>query len=158
MSETNNGIEVLAATGSGQAMMAPGGGLSGGKLALADAETGDVLAGKTYYAGGKELKTGTLALANATATAADVASGKTFYAGDKELKTGTFTLQNVAVKLSGTFAYTRFGDDYRGGSLSLSAKRSNNNTIVVSATVAIRDKDGYTEPGTARTLTCTITL
>ena len=87
MSETNNGIEVLAATG-GQAMMAPGGGLSGGKLALADAETGDVLAGKTYYAGDKELKTGTLALADATATAADVASGKTFYAGDKTIKTG----------------------------------------------------------------------
>lgn len=88
MSETNNGIEVLAATGGGQAMMAPGGGLSGGKLALATAETDDVLAGKTYYAGDKELKTGTLALADATATESDVASGKTFFAGDNTLKTG----------------------------------------------------------------------
>ena len=88
MSETNNGVEVLAAIGGGQAMMAPGGGLSGGKLALADAETGDVLAGKTYYAGDKELKTGTLALAEATATESDVASGKTFFAGDNTLKTG----------------------------------------------------------------------
>ena len=89
MSETNNGVEVLAATGGGQAMMAPGGGLSGGKLALATAETGDVLAGKTYYAGDKELKTGTLALADATATESDVASGKTFFAGDNTIKTGT---------------------------------------------------------------------
>lgn len=97
-------------------------------------------------------------LALATAVPSNVQAGKTFYAGDKELKTGTLTLANAAVHLSGTFAYTRFGDDYRGGSLSLSANRPNNNTIVVSATVAIRDKDGYTEPGTARTLTCTITL
>lgn len=91
MSETNNGVEVLTATGGGQAMMAPGGGLSGGKLALATAEADDVLAGKTYYAGDKELKTGTLALADATATESDVASGKTFYAGDKTIKTGNYT-------------------------------------------------------------------
>jgi len=57
-------------------------------------------------------------LALATATTSNVLAGKTFYAGDKELKTGTFTL----------------------------------------ASVAIRDKDGYTEPGTSKTLTCTISL
>lgn len=37
-----------------------GGGLSDSKLALATAEEYDVRAGKTYYAGDKELKTGTL--------------------------------------------------------------------------------------------------
>lgn len=36
-----------------------GGGLSNSKLALATAETDDVRAGKTYYAGDKTLKTGT---------------------------------------------------------------------------------------------------
>lgn len=100
MSETNNGVEVLAATG-GQAMMAPGGGLSGGKLALATAEADDVLAGKTYYAGDKELKTGTLALADATATESNVASGKTFYAGDNTMKTGKFTPTLKRVRIGG---------------------------------------------------------
>lgn len=99
MSEINNGVEMLTATGGGQAMMAPGGGLSGGKLALATAEAGDVLAGKTYYAGDKELKTGTLALADATATAADVASGKTFYSGDKTIKTGTGKIKVTTKKV-----------------------------------------------------------
>lgn len=41
--------------------MSSGGGLSNGKLELATASTGDVLTGKTYYAGDKELKTGTMA-------------------------------------------------------------------------------------------------
>lgn len=40
------------------ANMSSGGGLSNGKLELATAGTSDVLAGKTYYAGNKELKTG----------------------------------------------------------------------------------------------------
>lgn len=42
------------------ANMSSGGGLSNGKLELATAGTGDVLAGKTYYAGDKEIKTGTM--------------------------------------------------------------------------------------------------
>lgn len=41
-------------------LMDPSGGLSGGKLALANATPGDVIAGKTFYSGNKELKTGTL--------------------------------------------------------------------------------------------------
>ena len=39
-------------------LMEPSGGLTNSKLVLANAGTGDVLAGKTYYAGNKEIKTG----------------------------------------------------------------------------------------------------
>ncbi len=39
-------------------LMDAGGGLSGGKLALANATPEDVLAGKTFYSGDKTLKTG----------------------------------------------------------------------------------------------------
>ena len=42
------------------ALMESAGGLTGGKLALADAETGDVLSGKKFYAEDKTLKTGTM--------------------------------------------------------------------------------------------------
>lgn len=42
------------------ALVTASGGLSNGKLALATADTEDVLAGKTYYAGDKEIKTGTM--------------------------------------------------------------------------------------------------
>ena len=40
------------------ALMTASGGLSNGKLALATAGAGDVLSGKTYYSGDKDLKTG----------------------------------------------------------------------------------------------------
>lgn len=43
------------------AMMMPGGGLSGGKLTLADADVSDVVAGKKFYAGDKVIKTGSMA-------------------------------------------------------------------------------------------------
>ncbi len=139
MSETNNGIEVLAATDGGQAMMAPGGGLSGGKLALATAETGDVLAGKTYYAGDKELKTGTLALADATATESDVASGKTFYAGDNTLKTG---------KKTPTLNRVRIGSCYRHSyidnrTFTFSAKSIPNYTKLTTTNFAMHVTDFY---------------
>lgn len=42
-------------------LMTAGGGLGTGKLALANAATGDVLTGKKFYAGDKTLKTGTMA-------------------------------------------------------------------------------------------------
>lgn len=41
-------------------MSAGGGGLTNSKLALATAEPEDVISGKTFYAGGKEMKTGTI--------------------------------------------------------------------------------------------------
>lgn len=42
------------------ALMTASGGLSNGKLALANAEVGDVLSGKTFYAGDKLVKSGTM--------------------------------------------------------------------------------------------------
>lgn len=41
-------------------LMDPSGGLSGGKLALANASIEDVLSGKTFYSGGKLLRNGTM--------------------------------------------------------------------------------------------------
>ena len=70
-------------------LMNPGGGLTNSKLALATADSSDVVASKTFYAGNKEIKAGTLDLASATAKEKDVLSGKSFYAGDKQLRTGT---------------------------------------------------------------------
>lgn len=69
--------------------MSPSNGLNNSKLQLATAGTGDVLSGKTFYAGDKNLKTGTFNLGAANATPGDVRNGKTFYAGDNTLKTGT---------------------------------------------------------------------
>lgn len=40
--------------------MTAGGGLASGKLELANAQPGDVVSGKKFYAGDKEIKTGTL--------------------------------------------------------------------------------------------------
>lgn len=47
-------------------MINAGGGLSKSKLALADATTADVFAGKKFYAGDKTLKTGTFSLNSVT--------------------------------------------------------------------------------------------
>ena len=55
-----------------------GGGLSSGKLAQATAAESDVLSGKKFYAGNKNLKTGTLALSGSAGTG-DVLRGATFY-------------------------------------------------------------------------------
>lgn len=66
-----------------------GGGLSNGKLAQATATPADVLSGKTFFAGGKDIKTGTFDLSLANATAAQVLKGYKFYAGNSTLKTGT---------------------------------------------------------------------
>lgn len=66
-----------------------GGGLSSGKLAQATAAESDVLSGKKFYAGNKNLKTGTLALSG-NANAAQVLSGYTFYKDNaKSKQTGT---------------------------------------------------------------------
>ena len=78
----------------------PGGGLSNSKLALADAGTGDVLAGKRFYAGDKAIKTGELAL-DGNATPAQVLSGRTFYsANPKQKLTGTAKLVKKVLRSS----------------------------------------------------------
>ncbi len=53
-----------------------------------DATAAQVLSGKTFYSDSKELKTGTLAIANTTAVASDVAYGKTFFSKNTTMKTG----------------------------------------------------------------------
>lgn len=66
-----------------------GGGLSSGKLAQATAAESDVLSGKKFYAGNKNLKTGTLALSGSAGTG-DVLKGATFYKDNPKSKlTGT---------------------------------------------------------------------
>lgn len=59
-------------------LMNPGGGLTKSKLLLADAVPGDVVAPKSFYAGGsKDLKTGTLAERPAITTAVSISSTRT---------------------------------------------------------------------------------
>lgn len=88
-----------------------GGGLSSGKLAQATAAESDVLSGKKFYAGNKNLKTGTLALSGSAETG-DVLRGATFYKDDPKSKlTGTLALSgnaNAAQVLSG---YTFYKDN-----------------------------------------------
>lgn len=61
------------------------GGLTNSKLAQANSGTGDVLSGKTFYSGDKNLKTGTLSLSG-SAGDGDVLSGKTYYNNDAKAK------------------------------------------------------------------------
>lgn len=88
-----------------------GGGLSSGKLAQATAAESDVLSGKKFYAGNKNLKTGALALSGSAGTG-DVLRGATFYKDDPKSKlTGTLALSgnaNAAQVLSG---YTFYKDN-----------------------------------------------
>lgn len=88
-----------------------GGGLSSGKLAQATAAESDVLSGKKFYAGNKNLKTGTLTLSGSAGTG-DVLKGATFYKDDPKSKlTGTLALSgnaNAAQVLSG---YTFYKDN-----------------------------------------------
>lgn len=119
-------------------MMMPGGGLSGGKLTLADADVSDVVAGKKFYAGDKVVKTGTLALSG-NAAAGQVKSGCTFYNSDPKNKvTGTWVPRLNLVKegsvtvnaqarinltVSGYSEYYCFHSDGNSGSLSWSASQ-----------------------------------
>lgn len=91
-------------------------GLSISKLSSTTASASDVVSGKTFYSGDKNLKTGSLSLYSATASAADVLSGKTFYAGNTTLKTGTLNLGSK-VSIIEIDAPPQ-GNEYRNGSSS----------------------------------------
>ena len=82
-----------------------GGGLTGGKLKLATAEEDEVFAGKTFYAGGKELRTGTALSEPITAKTDDVTIGMTYYDQTGALRTGTRKkkVQNVIYQSDDTF-------------------------------------------------------
>ncbi len=66
-----------------------GGGLTRGKLSLADADEDSVFSGKTFYAGNKTMKTGRALSQSATAGTSDIAEGKTAYNQLGKLLTGT---------------------------------------------------------------------
>ena len=83
------GVEMVVDTGKKTVNFKSGGGLGKRKLALADADEDSVFSGRTFYAGGKELRTGRALLRPATAGAQDIASGKTAYNQLGELLTGT---------------------------------------------------------------------
>lgn len=92
-------------------------GLSNSKLEEATAVAGDVKSGKTFYAGDKTLKTGTLSLSG-NADVSDVRSGRTFYSNSFTKRTGTMSIigaykifsgqgnQNIDVK-------SKFPDEYQ---------------------------------------------
>ena len=73
-------------------------GLSESKLELANATAAQVMTGKTFYAGNKELKTGTLSLTG-NATTYNVLYGNTFYSN-------SFTKQTGAMKNNGSWSYS----------------------------------------------------
>ena len=108
-----------------------GGGLSSGKLAQATAAESDVLSGKKFYAGNKNLKTGTLALSGSAGTG-DVLRGATFDKDDPKSKlTGTLALSgnaNAAQVLSG---YTFYKDNAKSKLTGTMANRG-----AASATIA----------------------
>lgn len=88
-----------------------GGGLSSGKLAQATAAESDVLSGKKFYAGNKNLKTGTLALSGSAETG-DVLRGATFYKDDPKSKlTGTLALSGNATAAQVLSGYTFYKDN-----------------------------------------------
>ena len=67
-------------------------------LSSANATVEDVVNGKTFYAGDREIKVGTKVVPDLTiadATADDVLSGKTFYAGDNTIKIGSKELPKL---------------------------------------------------------------
>ena len=71
-------------------LMPPANGLSTSKLKQANADSSDVISGKTFYAGDKNLKTGSFNLGAANANPWEVLQGKSFYSNNnKSLQYGT---------------------------------------------------------------------
>ena len=66
-----------------------GGGLIQSKLALANATEDTVFNGRTFYAGGRTLRTGRALATETTAAPQDILSGKTAYNNRGQLITGT---------------------------------------------------------------------
>lgn len=96
-------------------LMDAGGGLSGSKLALANAAEGDVISGKTFYSGNKELKTGTLAERGVeTATSAIKWNGDLYYRIPfGAYRTGSGTDGGSEVKFSASTALSVLGANSR---------------------------------------------
>lgn len=91
-----------------------GGGLSNSKLALATAETSDVKAGKTFYAGNKELKTGT---GVPTATLAD-----SYVINNETPRSKTFTVNKSGSAI--IFATMAFGTTSYNAAISVTSNKT----------------------------------
>lgn len=102
-----------------------GGGLSSGKLAQATAAESDVLSGKKFYAGNKNLKTGTLALSG-NANAAQVLSGYTFYKDNAKSKlTGTMANRgSISATLNPGGSKSYSAGYYSGGTINCNSATS----------------------------------
>lgn len=102
-----------------------GGGLSSGKLAQATAAESDVLSGKKFYAGNKNLKTGTLALSGNAGTG-DVLSGRTFYKDNaKSKQTGTMANRgSISATLNPGGSKSYSAGYYSGGTIKCNSATS----------------------------------
>lgn len=91
-------------------------GLSDADLARANATPEDVTAGKTFYAGDSELRTGVALSTPISAVESDVKSGKTYYDNNGVLKMGTkpdcgtFISTNTSSRLTIGGAYGSYKD------------------------------------------------
>ena len=118
-------------TGSKTINFKAGGGLTKAKLALATATEAEVFVGKTFYAGGKTLRTGT-ALSEATDVAPEnLFNGKKAYTNGGKLVTGTAlsTATDVAAGnlFNGKKAYDNNGNLVTGTALSQAVNVNANN-------------------------------
>ena len=86
-------------------------GLTTPKLELASATVGDVKSGRTFYAGDKTLKTGTLSLSGDAATS-DVKSGKTFYSNSFTKQSGSLSLTGNATAANVQLGKTFYSDSF----------------------------------------------
>ena len=104
-------------------LMGPATGLTAGKLVGANADASDVLKGKKFFAGDKNIKTGTLELTG-SAGAGDVLKGVTFYnTNAKSKQTGTLALSGNAGTgdvLKGATFYNTNAKSKQTGTLALS--------------------------------------
>lgn len=100
-----------------------GGGLTGAKLALANATEDEVFQGKTFYAGDKEIKTGRALSQATTVSASNLFNGQTAYNNKGQLITGTALSQSVNVTAnnipSGVTAYNQAGQRISGNGSSV---------------------------------------
>lgn len=83
------GVEMVIDTGKKMLNFKTGGGLIQSKLALANATEDTVFNGRTFYAGGRTLRTGRALATETTAAPQDILSGKTAYNNRGQLITGT---------------------------------------------------------------------
>lgn len=126
-----------------------GGGLSSGKLAQATAAESDVLSGKKFYAGNKNLKTGTLALSGNAGTG-DVLSGRTFYKDNAKSKlTGTMANRgNISATLNPGGSKSYSAGYYSGGTIKCNSATSVIKTTTLSFSTSWESPFTKNAPGT----------